>query len=436
MIILGAGLAGLSAAYHGGGVVYERDAAIGGHSRSKKLDGFVFDEGIHVLQTKNAEILKFFDGLGLKFQEHARSGYVYSHGICRPYPLQVNTAGLPWRLRLECIWTYLRTARTAALDSQPMPRNYEEWLNNTLGTGFTRHFLGPYARKFWTVPPAEMTHDWAVMRVPKPKWWTVIKGAVRSHHPNLGTHVQFRYPVQGGFGAMADAFAPHIRDIRLRKEVVRLDGKARRVSFADGEEVTYTRLISTLPLPDLVRLMTDVPAEVLAAAARLRYNSLIVINLGIDRPGISARHWIHFPEPEISFFRISFPSNFAPGLAPRGTSSVSAEVAYSDWAPVDKSQIVDRIVDDLHRVGVLRKRDRIVLTDTIDIKYAYVIYDHNRKESVRTIHDYLGKHEIVPCGRYGRWAYLWSDEAVLSGRKAAELAARRRQAEPEGPPQD
>ena len=36
------------------------------------------------------------------------------------------------------------------------------------------------------------------------------------------------------------------------------------------------------------------------------------------------------------------------------------------------------------------------------------------------IHKYLNGVGIIPCGRYGDWAYHWSDESILSGKKAVK----------------
>ena len=66
------------------------------------------------------------------------------------------------------------------------------------------------------------------------------------------------------------------------------------------------------------------------------------------------------------------------------------------------------------------KGDQIVYQDTYDINYGYVLFDKHRKESIKVIHNFLKSLNIIPCGRYGLWAYLWSDEAILSGKKAAE----------------
>ena len=156
------------------------------------------------------------------------------------------------------------------------------------------------------------------------------------------------------------------------------------------------------------------------AAARLWTNSIFVVNLGIRRPNISNRHWVHFPESDVLFFRISYPHTFGTGVVPEGMSSISAEIAYSARAPLDKASAVQRTIDDLRRVGAMAKDDEVVVTATHDIPFAYCVYDLERKRSLHLIRDWLRSVDIEPTGRYGLWTYFWSDEAMLSGKKAAE----------------
>jgi protoporphyrinogen oxidase len=181
-------------------------------------------------------------------------------------------------------------------------------------------------------------------------------------------------------------------------------------------------LISTLPLPDLLALIPSVPDSVREAAAKLRTNSMLVVNLGIARTNISDKHWIYYLEKEYSFIRISFPGNMAESVCPPGTSAISAEIAYGhdNLLPASKDEMVDRVVQDLIRAKIISTDDRIVFSDIIDIKYGYVIFDRDRQPAVDMIHGYLKSIGIIPCGRYGMWAYLWSDEAILSGKDAVK----------------
>jgi protoporphyrinogen oxidase len=419
VVILGGGLAGLAASLTSGAPVYEADTRVGGVAASDSADGFTFDRGIHVLQTQNARVMSLFDDLGIKLQNHSRRAYIYYRGDYAEYPFQVNTAGLPLGLRLSCVWGFLRRGR------QPKPTNYEEWINRSVGRGFARTFLIPYSEKFWTVHPREMTFEWTNNRVPQPSLWQVVRGAFWNKHTAIGSNAEFRYPVDGaGYGSIAKALAAGNTQVHLGHRAARIDTQHRTVHFENGSHVAYDTLVSTIPLPDLIKLCSQAPSAVIDAARQLKTNSIMVVNLGIGRAGVSDKHWVHFPEREFSFFRLSFPNNFSVNVAPAGTSSISAEVAYSDTAPIDKRSIVDRVIDDLKRAGILRRDESIVATATRDIKYAYCIYDKQRTESLRVIHQWLRQERIVPCGRYGLWTYFWSDEAILSGLKAGESLGR------------
>ncbi len=422
VVVLGGGLAGIAASYYSGAPVYEAESRVGGVAASDKADGFTFDRGIHVLQTQNQKVLSLFDTIGVSMKSHTRKASIYYQGNYTEYPFQVNTAALPVGLRARCVWGFLRRGQ------EPEPTNYEEWIVRSVGKGFAETFLIPYSEKFWTVHPREMTFEWTGNRVPQPTTRQVLRGAIWERHTNIGTNAIFRYPAEdGGYGTIAEALAARVSEVHLNHRAARIDTTERRIRFENGTSVGYEMLVSSIPLPDLIALCAEAPEPVRQAARKLRTNSILVVNLGIDRADVSDRHWVHFPEADTSFFRISFPHNFSSGVAPGGTSSISAEVAYSDHKPIDRNTIVQRVVDDLVGVGILRKSDVIRTAVTRNIKYAYCIYDHQRTPALRVIHDWLGTRGIVPCGRYGLWTYFWSDEAILSGRKAAESIRSRRE---------
>jgi UDP-galactopyranose mutase len=266
------------------------------------------------------------------------------------------------------------------------------------------------------------------IRHPRPSLEEVLTGALTDQTKGFGVNSEFRYPREGGFGTIAEALAHAVGRERIRfgHRITRLDPERREVEFNSGEMVMpYEAIISTVPLPDLVRIIPTAPGAVRRAAGLLRTNSILVVNLGIDRPQLTRKHWIYFPEPDYSFFRISFPMNFAPNMVPPGTSSIACEIAYSADRKIDRAGIVDQVVADLRRANVLSASDVVVFQDVMDIKYAYVLFDRERKPAVRLIHEYLRANDVYPCGRYGEWAYLWSDEAILSGRHAAQMLQRK-----------
>ena len=102
-VILGAGLAGLSAAYHGGGRIYEKCDIVGGVCISPHIDGYTFDLEIHVLHTKNQYVLKLLQqDLGLTLDQQTRAAQIYSYDTLTRYPFQANTFGLPIHIAKEC----------------------------------------------------------------------------------------------------------------------------------------------------------------------------------------------------------------------------------------------------------------------------------------------------------------------------------------------
>ncbi len=422
-IILGAGLTGLSAAYHGNGKVYESAEMCGGMCRSPKVKGYTFDFGIHVLHTKNDYVLKLLQtALKVKFYNKRRVGRIYSFDRFTKYPFQANTFGLPIPIAKECLVSYIKAYAKNYGTTNTKYDNYEDWITSTFGEGVAKHFMIPYSDKFWTVPAKDLTTDWLDVRVPIPTLEEVIQGALTEQTRELGPNVSFRYPIRNGISALPESFMKNggVR-VSFNKEAVKIDMKKNQIIFSDGTIKTYNVLISTIPLPELVSL-ANTPKTISTASDSLRFNSILCVNLGIDRDKLTDKHWIHYPEMKYSFCRMSFLKNFSPHLVPKGKSSISAEVAYSKDKMINKNTIVDTVIKDIIKAKIIKKSDKIELIDVRDIKYGYVIYDHNRNKNLNKIKNYFKKNSIIVCGRYGNWEYQWMDQAILDGKMGAEEA--------------
>ena len=418
-IILGGGLAGLSACYHGDGVVYEKDETAGGHARSHSQGGFTFDEGIHVLHTSNTYVLKLMEEIGADLIVRKRDAWIASNGAMTRYPFQANTYGLPVAIVKDCLLGFIKND----FGDRERIKNYEDWLYYMFGKGITEHFMIPYSKKFWGVDPRDLTTEWVNVRHPRPSMDEVISGALHHQTKGFGVNAIFRYPVEGGFGNVAESLAEKCKErIRFGMKATKIDVKKRGIDFNEEEWGKYDKILSTLRLPDLINIIPDAPNEVREAASKLRTNSLFVVNIGVDRENLTDKSWIYFLGREFSFIRVSFPFNFSASVVPDGTSSIAAEIAYGNDnpLPLSKDRLADRVIEDLIKAEILLRDDKILHLGTIDVPYAYVIFDRNRRQATKIIHGYLKEHNIVPCGRYGMWGYLWSDEAILSGKKAAE----------------
>ena len=421
-IILGGGLAGLSACYHGNGIVYEQNTNIGGHARSHSSKGFIFDEGIHVLHTKNKYVLQLMEKIKAGLEIKKRDAWIMSNGALTRYPFQANTYGLPINIVKDCLLGFIKND----FNDPSKINNYHDWIYYMFGKGIAENFMIPYSKKFWGIHPKNLTTEWVNVRHPRPTIEEVINGALNDQTKGFGINATFRYPQKHGFGAIAIALAKDCQNrINLGMKASKINVQTKEITFNNNKNFSYDKMISTIPLPDLVALIPTAPEDIVNKAKKLKTNSIFVVNLGIKRNKISEKSWIYFLEKDYCFFRISFPFNFThnpESVVPYGYSSISVEIAYGhdNPLPVNKKEIPKLVIKDLIKANILQPRDEIVLQDTYDIKYGYVIFDKERKHIIKNIHDFLRPFNIFPCGRYGLWAYLWSDEAIMSGKITAE----------------
>jgi hypothetical protein len=234
----------------------------------------------------------------------------------------------------------------------------------------------------------------------------------------MGPNARFGYPLKGGFEALMKGFMPHIKGtVETSAKVVQLIPQEKLVALADGRRFHYEQLVSTMPLPELVKVIgANAPAEVHQAAQGLRHISIRCVNLGIARENITDKHWIYYPEDSI-FHRIFVQGNASPHCNPPGGFGLTCEISYSEHKPLplDGDALVQRCMEDLVKVGLLQPDDKLITSSLVDMPYAYVLYDHARSRNVELIRRWMAQHDIVLAGRYSEWEYYNSDHAFLAG---------------------
>jgi UDP-galactopyranose mutase len=303
------------------------------------------------------------------------------------------------------------------------PKIFEEFIYKVWGAGIAKHFAIPYNRKLWSVPLNEMETSWLGGRVPLPDLEEMIEGALAPSRKPVGPNARFGYPLRGGFQALMDAWLPYLKgELRLNSRVARVMPSSHTVLLASGESLRYNHLISTMPLPVLIRQMgEEAPPTVRAAAARLRQVSVRCVHIGVGRERITDKHWIYYPEDTV-FHRIFVQGNASPHCNPPGGFGLTCEITYSPHKPLPcAGEELERLcIADCRRVGIIGLNDPILATTQCDLPHAYVVYDHARAEAVQLIRQWLEECDIVLAGRYSEWEYYNSDHAFLAGKRAAE----------------
>ncbi|MEE2777193.1 MAG: FAD-dependent oxidoreductase [Acidobacteriota bacterium] len=423
--ILGAGMAGLGAAHRLGAegvgtAIFEKHAFHGGHASSfAHPTGFVFDDGPHISFTKSDRVRELFaQGVDGEYLESPTRVDNYWRGHRIKHPAQCNLYGLPEDLVVRVLVDFI----AATQQDHPEPKDYREWLIATYGKTFAETFPMQYGRKYHTAAAEEMTTDWLGPRLYRPELEEVLRGALAPSTPDVHYVSQFRYPKRGGFVSFLERFAA-TSELRLGCCVVGVDTGSRTMRFADDSEVDYGHLVSSLPLPEIVKLVVDVPDDVQAAAERLACTECIVVNVGVDREDLSDCHWTYFYDRDVVFTRVNYPHLLSPNNVPAGSGSVQAEVYYSrKYLPrtEEPEALIEPVIADLKRCSVLSDDDTILHTNATLVRYANVIFDHDRTAALDRVRGFLADVGVETCGRYGEWGYHWTDESFTSGEDAAQ----------------
>jgi len=403
-------------------VCYDAEPHFGGHTRSLRYEaGFVFDEGGHISFTKNEHVRELLarnvNGI---FEERRLRIDNYWRGLRITHPVQTNLHGLPSSLVASIVEDFVN----AVPHRNTTAANYAEWLTATYGETFAKTFPMVYGHKYHTTTMDRLTIDWLGPRMYRPTLEELIRGVKGEKLTGTNYVDVFRYPVRGGFVTFLEPFSRRF-PIKLGHRVSHIDPKARTVAFSNGNVIEYEKLISSIPLPEIVPMIAGAPKSVIDAAARLAFTQVVLVNLGIDRSDLSETAITYFYDEDIIFSRINLPHMFSPHNAPAGCGTIQAEVYFSDkYRPLtqDPATLIEPVVADLRRCGVLRESDRILMKDAIVNRYANVIYDHDRLAAVTAIHDFLRDVGVYYCGRYGNWDHAWTDEAFVSGEEAAQSA--------------
>jgi protoporphyrinogen oxidase len=456
-VIVGGGPTGLSAAYHLGpdALLLERNESVGGWCRSIEDHGFTFDHAGHIMFSNDPYVLKMYELLlGDNVHWQNREAWVYSKGVYTRYPFQGALYGLPPKVIGECVMGAIEArygadndadgAEAKAIDDccadgtldacntdravKGEVKNFEQFIYKVWGKGIAKHFAIPYNRKIWTVPLTDMETSWLGGRVPLPNLEEIVQGALEPSPTPVGPNARFGYPLKGGFQALMNGFLPHIKGkIELGAEVVQVLPREHIVALADGRRFRYDDLISTMPLPELIKAIgEEAPEAVRAAAKGLRHVSIRCVNVGIDRVATD-KHWIYYPEDTI-FHRIFVQGNASPGCNPPGGFGFTCEISYSPTKPLplEGDELIARAIDDCRRVGFIQEGDRILVANQVDMPYAYVLYDHQRAHNVATCKAWLKQFDITLVGRYSEWEYYNSDHALLAGKRGADTVLAKR----------
>lgn len=423
IVILGAGLTGLSAAFNFEQrdyldyEIFEQDSRPGGLLKTESIDGFNFDYTGHLLHISDPRFKSFLEDI-FDFEQdlvlNKRNSSIFHSNMFVPYPFQMNLYGLPADVIYECIDGYIK--RKINLKKTI---SFYDWVLKYFGSGFGKHFFFPYNGKLLSYDVKKVLSSWTGRFVPQTNLKLILNGAIqRKIDQSVGYNSCFYYPKCGGIEVLISKIKSRLKNkIKTNHKVVFIDLQKKVVYFENGHEEKYNKLITTIPLKDLLAGTKSFNH----ISEKLLCSSVVNFNLGFNKNDIGPWHWIYFPESQFPFYRVGFWNNISQSCVKHGCSGIYGETSYLQGSKscrqvdnlIEKSE--EKVLNFLRLSG-----NNIVTRRTLHLKYAYVIYDLWREKNLPKILNILEQNSVFSVGRFGGWNYSSMQEAFIDGVKVVE----------------
>jgi len=449
VVVIGAGPAGLTAAYElgkrgGTATVLEADEVVGGISRTVVADGYRFDIGGHRFFTKVPEVEALWHEIlpDEDFMLRPRSSRIYYQGKFYDYPIKVLNALKNLgpieavRCMLSFLWVRIRPPKDLS--------TLEGYIASNYGWRLYEHFFKTYSTKVWGVPPSEMSADWGAQRIKGMSLWDAVWEPIRSKiagRRDRSKQVtslieQFQYPKYGP-GMMWERCHELVEaqgsKVQFRAEVVRVaheGGRATSVTYRDatGAETTLPadHVISSMPFPALLRAMDPPPpAEVLQAADDLHFRDFLSVALVVPEDKVAwTDNWIYIHDPGVKTMRVQNFGSWSPYLVKDGRNVLGLEYTVEEgdeWWTAPDEELIRKGTQELARLGLMDESD-VEAGYVVRMPKAYPTYDEDYKDNVAVLRAWLEANapNVHPIGRNGMHRYNNQDHSMYTAMLTVE----------------
>ncbi|HEX7520600.1 MAG TPA: NAD(P)/FAD-dependent oxidoreductase [Acidimicrobiia bacterium] len=441
VVIIGAGPAGLTAAYQltkrgVASTVLEADTVVGGISRSVERDGWRFDIGGHRFFTKVKPVEDLWTEILGKdeFLRRPRMSRIFYKGQLYDYPLVPMNAlkNLGFIEAARCVLSYLWVRIKQPKDQS----NIEGFIAGRFGWRLYRTFFKTYTEKLWGVPCTQIQADWGAQRIKNLSLFRAVREALtpkflksRDKSKQVTSLIdEFNYPKYGP-GQMWEKCTELVTakgtKVVFSSDVTKVHhagGAAVAVTAeTDGALTRYdcTHVISSMPIGALVEAMDPPPPpEVLAAARALAYRDFMTVALVVPEDAGFEDNWIYIHDPEVSVGRIQNFGQWSPYLVKDGRTCLGLEFFVTEgdemWTKPD-DQLIEQGKRELQALGLVEP-GRVEAGYVVRMPKAYPMYDGTYKANVQTMRDWLDANtpNVYPTGRNGMHKYNNQDHSMYT----------------------
>lgn len=407
-------------------LVVEADEQPGGYCKTVVQDGFVWDFSGHFFHFRDPAIDSWLRQRmpGQDIRTVIKRSFIRFAGQDIDFPFQKNIHQLPRQDFIDCLVDlYFR-------DQDGDVSSFKRMLYTRFGASIAERFLIPYNEKLYACDLDDLDPDAMGRFFPHADIADIIGNMRRSPGAHDGSYnATFSYPLGGAIQyihALLRDLPDDMVSLGERLEAIDLDSNIARTS---RRTVRFRRLISSAPLPALAA-MCGVEHERDAFA----WNRVRVYNLGFDRKGASAPHWMYFPDPARSFYRVGWYDNIMDsprmslyveiGEPSHGSGDSGSEPTEAVDEPGITESVLERVLDDLRREGIVDGH-RLVSWHSVVLDPAYVHITARSRAETERLRTVLARRGVHSVGRYGGWTYCSIEDNMIETRALArDFAAR------------
>jgi len=448
VVVLGAGVTGLSAAYrlsqnpdievH----VFEKESEVGGLCRSFKDSGFILDYGPHKFYTLIDGVLdEMCKIMGDDFLTREKSQNLFLKGKYFDFPLKISEmlTKFPPHKSAEILASFGVSA-VKTLKNKVNPESYEDFIIQKFGKSLYSQIFEPMAYKMFG-NPRQLDPQLARVRISSPGLVSVIKQLLsRKNIDRTISAPTFHYP-KYGFGMIPERLKENSEANGAKfhlgvkvKELKLANGSISGVAFEDKDgnlqNLSCDDVVYTIPMQAIADLIPSLPASIRQACRFVSFRHTIVYYYLLKSQPVLPAMWVFYPEAKFRFGRLSEMTKFSPYTAPLGHTALMVDFTCDDLDPtwtMDDQQLNELLMDQLKPLKLF-KREQVVKNFSKRFRNFYPVYRIGYQERVEKIRGLEREmSNILFAGRLGDFNYNNSDQCFDMGYKAAEQIEKSRE---------
>ncbi|MFM6947780.1 MAG: FAD-dependent oxidoreductase [Aquirufa sp.] len=437
IIILGAGPAGLTAAYELSKSttnqidLLEITDNVGGMARSFKLFNQTVDVGPHRFFSSDPRInTLWLEVIGKDYKMVNRTTRIYYKNKYFNYPLKAFNAlfnlGI-WET-IICIGSYLSTK----INTQKKITNFEDWVVSRFGYRLFSIFFKDYTEKLWGISCKELGTEFAEQRIKKFSLGEAILSILpfkKKQHKTLVD--QFAYPIKGNgavYQKMQQLFEKNNGKIHFQKsasKIILSENNTYQITLNDGSIMECDHLISTMPINQFVSIFSSATEDLQLNAANLKFRNTIILYVNINKEHIFKDQWLYIQDNSALSGRITNFNNWVPEIHQGNEGNTVLALEY--WC-FENDLIWNMSDDELQKIALKDlKSCKFIQTDqevigfkSLRVPKCYPIYFGDYKEHLDKLITFFNQfNNLQLIGRYGSFKYNNQDHSILMGILAA-----------------